>query len=303
MAVKQQKEVKEVHSNPYQVKYEEYLDHFDKIDIEKKVLDRSVYMHWHEFCELELVFDGEGIQRKKNVPKPFSKGVLSLQLPMDFHEVIVNNENPPELYSVKFVEMFISPKIYQAVFSGKRNQQITLTDENFENVKADFEQLYTEFNGNGEFREILLKNILEKIIIQYHRYLEAMEVPEELTPHTVTGMDYMASYNTLIDCMDYIQNNFNKNITLTEMAERANMSQNYFSTFFRQSTGCTFRDYLKNVRIRYALSFLTNSELPVYKVSEMAGFASCEHFSRLFTKEVGISPSNFRKQLNEKRLS
>lgn len=284
--------------NPYQVKYEEYIDFCEKIGIEKKVLDQSVQMHWHEFCELELVIGGDGIQRKRNIPKPFSKGVLSLQLPMDFHEVIVMEENPPELYSVKFSEKFISPELYLAVLSGKRNCQIMLKDEVYEDIKKDFEQLYEEYLGNDEFREILLKNILEKIMIQYHRTLEKMDDPDEVSDGTASGNK--SSYNIIIECLDYIQNNFSQNITLAEMAERANMSQNYFSAFFKQNTGCSFRDYLKNIRIRYALSFLTNSDLPVYKVSEMAGFASYEHFSRLFTKEVGISPSSFRKQLKEK---
>lgn len=295
---KEQQNTEDNSKNPYQVKYTEYIDFYEKIGIEKKILDRSVQMHWHEFCELELVIGGEGIQRKRNIPKPFNRGVLSLQLPMDFHEVIVTDENPPELYSVKFAEKFIAPEIYLAVLTGKRNQQIMLKEEMYENIKKDFEQLYSEYNGNGEFREILLKNILEKIIVQYYRCLGTIDEPEEL-PANASGKDYVSSYNMIIECLDYIQNNFSQNITLAEMAERANMSQNYFSTFFKQSTGCSFRDYLKNVRIRYALSFLTNSELPVYKVSEMAGFASYEHFSRMFTKEVGISPGNFRKQLKK----
>lgn len=297
----QHNNLKEAAKSAYQVKYTEYLDYYDKIDIEQKVLKQSVYMHWHEFCELELVFDGEGIQRKQDHPLPFSKGVLSLQLPMDFHEVIINPENPPVLYSVKFAEMFIEPEIYQAVFSGKRNQQIMLNEEEFEEIKRDFDHLYHEFNGNEEFREVVLKNILEKVIIYYHRRVEKNPVLEEEKDQQVQMSEYASSYNILIDCLNYIQSNYEKKITLTEMAERASMSLNYFSTFFRQNTGCTLRDYLKNLRIRYAVSFLANSDMPVYKVGEMVGFPSYEHFSRLFTKEVGISPSNFRKQLNEKR--
>lgn len=47
------------------------------------------------------------------------------------------------------------------------------------------------------------------------------------------------------------------------------MSPNYFSTFFKQNTGCTLRDYLKNIRIRYAVSILANSDDSVSKVGEM----------------------------------
>ena len=282
----------------YQVKYTEYIDYKDKIGIEKKVLRQSVKMHWHEFCEMELVFDGEGIQRKHNQPMPFSKGVLSLQLPMDFHEVIINSENPPHLYSVKFAERFIAPEIFQALFTGKRNQQLMLTGELFEDIKKDFEQLYDEYSHKRKFREQAMRNILEKIVIYYYRNLEASEdlpVKEEETQG-----EYTSAYHVLFDCMDYIQSHYSENITLQQIADRANMSPNYFSTFFKQNTGCTLRDYLKNIRIRYAVSILTNSDDSVSKVGEMVGMPSYEHFSRLFTKEMGISPSNFRKQVRER---
>lgn len=285
--------------NPYQVKYTEYISYSDKIDIEKKILQESVYMHWHEFCELELVMDGEGIQRK-NRTLPFSRGVLSLQMPMDFHEVIINSANPPSLYSVKFAETFISPEIFQALMQGRRNEQIILSGAEYENLKMEFDQLYKEFTGKERFREILLKDMIEKILILFIREIEKPDEEKEEILHK-TDTKFVPSYDVLGACLNYIQNHYAENITLAEMAKQANMSQTYFSSFFKQNTGCTFRDYLKNVRLRYALSLLANSELPVYKVSEMTGFVSYEHFSRLFTKEVGIAPSSFRKQVNERK--
>ncbi len=285
---------------PYQVRYTEYIDYADKIGIEKKVLGQSVQMHWHEFCELELVFGGEGVQWKHNQPMPFGRGVLSLQLPTDFHEVIVNSRNPPELYSVKFAERFIAPEIFQAVFIGKRNRQIMLPDETFETVKQDFDQLYEEFRGSRLFKEQMMRNILEKIIVCYYRNLEeSSDMAEgDMEPHEQG--DIFSSYHILFDCLNYIQNHYESNITLQEMADRVNMSPNYFSTFFKQNTGCTLRDYLKNIRIRHALSILASSDASVGRVAEMVGMPSYEHFSRLFTKEVGVSPSGFRKQIREK---
>jgi len=56
------------------------------------------------------------------------------------------------------------------------------------------------------------------------------------------------------------------------------MSPNYFSTFFKQNTGCTLRDYLKNIRIRYAVSILANSDDSVSKVGEMVVLHFPPHF-------------------------
>jgi two-component system response regulator YesN len=136
----------------------------------------------------------------------------------------------------------------------------------------------------------VLKSLVEKVIIELERKAE------EVKPIGKSSIE-----NRLQGCLSFIQKNYYKSISLEEIANNANMSPNYFSTYFRKSVGCTFREYLKNLRMRFSISFLTNFETPVFQISEMVGYNSYEQFERTFKQEFGISPSTFRDTLRKQR--
>ncbi len=279
---------------PYQVMFSEYLDKLRVIDIERKTLDASVYMHWHEFCELELVIAGGGVHKFNNQVVPFRRGSLFLQLPTDFHEVLVDESDLPQLYSVKFSETFIEPAIFQEVLGNIRQRQVLLNEREYQSIARDFEQLYEEFIGDSLFREHVMKLLVEKIVISLERLASKAQSQE-------AGESNLGSHvNIIRESLAYIQKNYGRPISLQEIAAKANMSPNYFSAYFRENVGCTFRDYLRNVRMRYSISYLANFDLPVYKISEMAGYNNYEHFERTFQREFGVSPRTFRDMTREK---
>lgn len=280
---------------PYQIMYNVYLDTLRAIDIEHKVLDMPVYMHWHEFCELEFIVRGSGVHKYNNQVIPLEAGALYLQLPTDFHEVLVDEEDPPELYSIKFSEGFIEPSVYQAVFSSNRQRQVVLRGKEYTDTLHDFKQAQEEFLGDCVFREHVLKGLVEKIIIGLERSAAPADVFDE-----TAGKPKDAAVS-IRQCLVYIQNHYNQPITLKELAARSNMSPNYFSSYFRKNVGCTFQNYVKNLRMRFAVSYLANFEVPVYEVAEMVGYSNYEHFERMFRREIGVSPRIFRDTLREKR--
>lgn len=93
----------------------------------------------------------------------------------------------------------------------------------------------------------------------------------------------------------YIGENFNKKLSLEEVAHQAYMSPSYFSNSFHQRMGITFSEYLSILRMNHAKKLLTTTALRVYEVAEHSGYDDFRHFSKMFKKHTGYSPAAYRK--------
>ncbi|QNM04646.1 response regulator transcription factor [Qiania dongpingensis] len=92
----------------------------------------------------------------------------------------------------------------------------------------------------------------------------------------------------------YISEHFMKPVRLSEVAELVHMNAAYFSTVFKKETGESFSDYVTGQRMEAAKRFLRGSDLPISVIAEKVGYTETAYFSRLFTKVVGIKPSQYR---------
>ncbi len=80
-------------------------------------------------------------------------------------------------------------------------------------------------------------------------------------------------------------------LSLAGVAARAGVSKNHLSWEFARETGETLTEYIARVRIDEAKRLFSTAGLKVYEVSERVGYQNVEHFSRVFKKVAGMSPS------------
>lgn len=92
----------------------------------------------------------------------------------------------------------------------------------------------------------------------------------------------------------FITNNFNKNITLKDVADEVFLSQNYLSELFKKETGEGFYEFLSNYRIKRAKEMLITTNLKIYEVAESVGYNDSITFGRAFKKITGTTPNSFR---------
>jgi AraC family transcriptional regulator len=93
---------------------------------------------------------------------------------------------------------------------------------------------------------------------------------------------------------DYIANNLDENISLSQLATIAGMSPHYFSELFKQSTGCTPHNYVLMQRMERAKQRLRDPQCSVIEAGLDTGFQNASHFARIFRKLEGTTPSRFR---------
>ncbi|RXZ83205.1 AraC family transcriptional regulator [Paenibacillaceae bacterium] len=95
----------------------------------------------------------------------------------------------------------------------------------------------------------------------------------------------------------YIEQHYDKDITLSQAAENNGYSVYHFSRFFKEATGHSFNDYLNMHRIRVGCQLLGDVTLPVTSIAYRIGFNSIETFNRVFKKQTGCTPSAYRSKL------
>ena len=96
----------------------------------------------------------------------------------------------------------------------------------------------------------------------------------------------------------YIQQNYGKAITLSEIAEKLNFSSVYFGNMFKKHTGKTFNAYLTDVRMDQAKQLLKKQEYSISQIAGMVGYQDIKYFSRTFKNVYGVKPSEYRKLLS-----
>ncbi len=90
--------------------------------------------------------------------------------------------------------------------------------------------------------------------------------------------------------------NYQKPITLAELAEKAGYSKSRFSHLFSEITGTTPKQYLNNVRLQVSCELLSTG-LTVAEIADRCGFNDPLYYSRIFKKKYGLSPTGYRAAL------
>lgn len=100
--------------------------------------------------------------------------------------------------------------------------------------------------------------------------------------------------DTIYKALDYIKRNYIEQITLEEVANHVFLNPSYFSKIFKDEMNCTFVAYVNKVRINASKSLLINNTIPLSDISSLVGFDDQSYFTKVFKKEVGITPGKYR---------
>ncbi|NSW89667.1 MAG: helix-turn-helix domain-containing protein [Firmicutes bacterium] len=88
----------------------------------------------------------------------------------------------------------------------------------------------------------------------------------------------------------YLEQNFGKNLSLREIAQKFGFNESYLSRKFASETGVRIKEYISLLRLEKAKKLLTTTNMKMTEISEKVGYANVEHFSRVFKKYIGVSP-------------
>lgn len=106
-------------------------------------------------------------------------------------------------------------------------------------------------------------------------------------------------HGTVKEILRYIQENYNKDISLYQIADEAGMNAAYLSALFKGETGISYVRYLTDLRMNKAKEFLSEG-YRVTEVSDMVGYHNYRYFCDVFKKSIGIMPNEYKGTVRKK---
>lgn len=102
--------------------------------------------------------------------------------------------------------------------------------------------------------------------------------------------------------MTFIQNYYQQPITLTDISNSCSLSQSECCRLFKRILHQSPVEYVVSVRVNKSLPLLAEDSLTITEIAGLTGFQSSSYFAETFRKLTGISPSQYRKQIKEKKI-
>lgn len=196
----------------------------------------------------------------------------------------------PEMFKNTAKELLSLLHFYSDTAEKYRNESFEflcvvsgIFQEHFKEYDAKYTPSYTKME---EMNTILqMEQYTEKII---HRISENMEARKPGSSH-----------RTIIKILEYINENYHKDIGLNEISDMVKMNPAYLSMLFKDEVGTTYIKYLTSLRMKRAKELLKEGH-KVLEVSERVGYSNYRYFCDIFKKNVGQTPNEFKGNVRRK---
>lgn len=288
------KSIRDLEFELYDYNSPQRLDYLrdDNFMISQHILDKErdkilTVLHSHHYYEIEILLYGKVIE--------VVNGEETVSEPGGFVFV-----SPNDIHTCEFIEdkaVFLVIKIKLEIFSEKLQKMLQII--NFP-VRGRFSKEEYEYIGMSvENMQKVQERVKDKEIFKDMAYkmLEALVlfIIGKCDDVIVCG-EYTTGRNSgMMDAIIYVRENYNKNITMGEVAKKFGYAYNYFGNRFKKLTGKTFVDYINNIRLINAYSKVVLSDDSLEKICEEVGYSNFSYFYRKFKNKYGCTPGSLRK--------
>lgn len=155
------------------------------------------------------------------------------------------------------------------------------------------ERLKRYVEGMLETREITFANEFRRRSYLLMFFAELMEDYQKSQPEFVQRYLYSSSVYVR-RAMDYISLHYSEKIRIADLADEIGVNRSYLTRSFQNSIGCSPKEYLVNIRMEKARSFLRKTNMPVGAIANAVGYDDQLAFSKVFKQRCGMSPKHYR---------
>ena len=230
----------------------------------------SFYAHMHNSFEFFLVTEGKTTVNIGGIDYTLNKGEAVLIFPNQVHSFSsVKSKHTYWIFSQDLIKAFSSQVLYKIP-----------ANNNFTPTKAVLDMLYNTKESDSLLKK---KGVLYSLVAEFDETTEYVE-KDRLNLHFLDR------------ALDFIENNYMKDCSLSNSANHLGYSYSYISKRFQKSFGISFNSFVNQFRISKACYLLKNTDISILECSIECGYASVYSFMRNFKSICNVTPSEYREK-------
>jgi len=252
--------------------------------------------HSHTCFEITVVDFGSGVYTTNNKSYNMSPGDIFVFSSNEYHCITEVGDKGLKLTNMHFEPRYLWGNYIDSCSEANKNFCFGHSDA-FENkipskkaniIYSYVEEIKKELNSKESEYQLQVKSLLNLLLINLVRNFNYSD--QEISVNSL-------QFKSLQHILNYIDEHFTEKLYLDELAEKAGMSPNYFSSFFKKISGISLWDYISNKRINMAVQLLRENGLGknILEIATLCGFNNTTHFNKMFKRITGMTPTEYKK--------
>lgn len=256
--------------------------------------------HSHDFFEINYVIQGSATQRFNNEIFYLDAGDICFMDPRTMHNLYIEDDRKDIVLNID-----LSKSLFDSTFLSQMNQLGELGTF-FEScmLSKNYRPYLIYRNIASEEIARILQSILYEVInypILFSRLtiqsklisLFSEVLRENIKPKPEDFKNDIKS--DVSNIIGYITENYST-VTLKSVADTFHYHPNYLSFLLKKNLHKTFAQFLKEIRMMFAINFLINTDISIKEISEKIGYDDSSSFNSAFKKTYNLTPKEYRKK-------
>lgn len=240
--------------------------------------------HSHRFCEIIFVTEGCGSLNVNGLQKPISRGDIIVYNPGCLHCEKSDSTFPMEILFIA-IDKFTIGDMPPCTLIEDNSYAVFHSGSLYSLYRFQFNLMIDEIRMKHPFfHEICTASICTVIYALLRQY------------HSESRYGLIVPCSSVRNALNYIEKNFSSDITLEAIADVCYVTKFHLAHKFKKATGKTIGEYIRFLRIEKAKKLLSETELSVSSVAYECGYNETNYFHRIFRRETGLPPGEYRKK-------
>lgn len=243
--------------------------------------------HAHDFVEISIVLEGESYYTIGDQTLIASAGTVMLFNPEVYHKDEQKSSTSSHQLHIGIRDFALEG--YQRNYFPFDSPVIRFKEGKDRFLNKCW-QLIEENNRRQYSYEVMLKAIIMEMIVEILRSDNARQIAPARLKSKETEKEKQEIVNNIIY---FLEKHHSEDISLETISDRMYISPTYISKVFKEETGESPINYLIKLRLQRAKDLLESQQITVKEAAQLVGYQDAYHFSKLFKKHYGKSPSEF----------